>query len=345
MLVAAVTVRPIRFVEKEIPEAPGMSHGCSPKPFLLSFAPGWIAPGRPEPPEYVNVMRAASFRRQRHGTASDVVLNGGAGGPAPPLPGGHREMGRDQTCHLPFNPISGPLCAFWPGRDGVPPGRAGRGRGNRLVKGAMPIIITATSSSPRGAPCGRVLLTTAWISGASRPSGERILLNALPSAGGSPAFPRCGNLVARPAIPATAEDLRHRRPLRQQLWPAPVGGQADRTSPFDFITAGGTPLSRFKLRQGGCFWPITVRRWLRLVRTSPVAGTWPSAGPAARHYETELPDSHDLPPASPISRWRRESVNAGCWSVTPTAPPGPGRQPPVLSLGRSRVWMAISPLW
>jgi len=347
LLVGAVTDQPYTdFVEKEILAPLGMRHSrFALEPFGAgSFAPGLDSAGRPEPQEYVNVYAGGLYSTPSDmGRLAMLFLNGGRLGDRRLLsPEAIAEMGRDQTVTLPFNPITEHYVHFGLGWDGVRQGGLAAVGVTAWYKGGD---ADHYHSYLLVAPDERLAVAVILTNGVEIGSvagvlAERILLHALAERGRIARVPVLRDPVARPAIPASAEDLAAIAGIYASSYGLRrLEAQADRTLTLStFINGHWHPtIEGLKLRQGGCFMAdhrpevayrlvvVAGRRYLALRRPAGLG-----------HYEMELPDSHDLPPGQPLSaRWQARVGKRWLLVSDPySAFLALGRQPPVFSLGQ-----------
>lgn len=344
-LVAEVAGAPyVDFVRKEILEPLGMKRTrFALEPFAPgSFAPGLDRTGRPEPQEYVNVYAGGLFSTPGEvARLAMMFLNEGQ------LEGRRllsvaavAEMGRDQTQGLPFNPITDHPVHFGLGWDGVNQG------------GLAAVGMTAWHKSgdadhyhshliviPKARLAAVVMTTSALsVGGYSSLLAERVLLRALAERGSIPDVPEPRRPAAMPAVPPTDRDL------------AAIAGTYASAYGLRRMTIGPGRTMTLSIYKEGEWKPVVDALSLR------GDGRWISDGCpenayrvvnsggrrylAVRrpfglgHYDAELPDSHELPPAKPLSTRWRSRIGRRWLAVTDpySAFLALGRQPPLFSL-------------
>jgi CubicO group peptidase (beta-lactamase class C family) len=346
LLVAAVTgQRYTDFVKKEIMEPLGMDHSrFALEPFESgSFAPGLDSAGRAEPQEYINVYASGLFSTPSDlGRLAMMFLNVGRLGARQILSAeAIAEMGRDQTRNLSFDPINNHYVHFGLGWDGCRQGglaavgvRAWYKAGDADHYHSYFIV----------APDERLAIAVCLTNGVDMGSAaailaERILLNALAERGSIEGVPEPLGSIAEP-VPAKGEDVAAVAGVYVSSYgPRRLDVRADNTLTLSFFTSGQWKvfIEGMKLRQDGFFIAdnhpevayrlVTVagRRYLAARRRGGIG-----------HYEMEFPDSHDLPPAGPLSaKWQARVGHRWLLVNDPySAFLALGRQRPLFRLGQ-----------
>lgn len=347
LLIAAVTGKPYtEFVEQAILRPLGMHHSrFALTPFDSgSYAPGLDRAGRPEPQEYVNVYASGLFSTPSDmGRLAMLFLNGGRLGDRCLLsPEAVAEMGRDQTIHLPLNPITDHYVHFGLGWDGVRQG------------GLAAVGVTAWYKAGDAdhyhsyfivAPDERLAVAVILTNGSDVASvagvlAERVLLHALAERGSIPSVPAPLIPVTLPAVPASNEELAAIAGIYASSYGLRrLDVQADGTLTLsNFVyDQWNSSIQGLTLRQNGCFVAdqcpevayrlvaLAGRRYLAVRRRGGLG-----------HYDVELPDSHDLPPRPPLSvKWQARAGQRWLMVSDPySAFLALGRQTPVFRLAR-----------
>jgi len=315
VVVAAVTGHAYtEFVAKEILEPLGMHHSrFALAPFESgSFATGLDAEGRSEPQEYVNTYAGGLFS-----TAGDMArlammfLNSGRLGDRRILSTeAIAEMGRDQTLHLPFNPITGHPVHFGLGWDGVRQGGLDAVEVTAWYKaGDADHYHSFFVVAPDERLAVAVLLTNGvGIGSVAGLLAERILLNALAERGTIAKVPSPWKAIAPPAVPASAEELAAVSGIYASSYcPCRLAPQPDGTLTLSHFVSGQWHHSTegLRLRQNGRLvaddHPETAYRLVVAAGRRYLAARRPWG---LGHYDMELPDSHDLPPQTLSARWQ-----------------------------------------
>jgi CubicO group peptidase (beta-lactamase class C family) len=329
------------FVNTEILEPLGMSHSR----FALerfdsgTFAPTLDGEGRPEPQEYVNVYAGGLFSTPSDmGRLAMMFLNGGRLGDRHLLSTeAVAEMGRDQTVNLPLNPITDHYVHFGLGWDGVREGGLAAVGVASWYKGGD---ADHYHSYFIVAPEERLAVVVMITNGFPNALAERILLNALAERGSIARVPAPVEPVALPEILASDENLAAIAGIYASAYcPRRLEAQADRTLTLStFMNGQWQPsIEGLKLRQDGRFvadaHPETAYRSVVAAGRRYLAVRRPNG---FGHYETELPDSHDLPPGKPLSaRWQARIGRRWLMVNHPySAFLALGREPPLFSLGQ-----------
>ncbi|MBI5583214.1 MAG: beta-lactamase family protein [Deltaproteobacteria bacterium] len=345
LLVSAVTGQCFTdFVKKEILEPLGMDHSCfALEPFQPgSLATGLDSAGRPDPQEYINVYASGLFSTPSDmGRFAMMLLNGGCLGNRRILTTeAVAEMGRDQTLDLPFNPITGHFAHFGLGWDGVREGGLAAVGVKAWYKcGDADHYHSCLIVAPDEQLAAVVILVNGVEMGSVAPIlAERIMLQALAERESITHVPAPLKSIAEPAT-AKDEDLASIAGIYASSYgPRRLDVQADRTLTLSIFTKGQWRpfIEGLKMRWDGFFiadnHPEVAYRMVRAGgRRYLVARRRSGLG----HYEMELPDSHDMPTARPLSaKWQARLGQR--WLIVNdlySAFLALGRQKPLFSLG------------
>jgi CubicO group peptidase (beta-lactamase class C family) len=345
LLVAAITgQRYIDFVKKEILDPLSMDHSrFALEPFEPgSLATGLDSAGQQEPQEYINVYASGLFSTPSDmGRFAMMLLNGGCLGNRRILSAeAVAEMGRDQTLDLPFNPITDHFLHFGLGWDGIRQGGLAAAGVRAWYKcGDADHYHSCLIVAPDEQLAAAVIVANGVNMGSVAPIlAERILLNVLSERGSITHIPAPLESIAAPA-PAKDEELAAIAGIYASSYgPRRLDVQADRTLTLSIFANGQWRpfIDGLKLRRDGFFiadnHPEAGYRMVRAVgRRYLVARRRSGLG----HYEMELPDSHDMPTARPLSaKWQARVGKR--WLIVNdlySAFLALGRQKPVFSLG------------
>lgn len=314
LLVAAAAGKPYaEFVAAEVLAPLGMAKS---RFGLEALAPGSFAPaldgaGRPLPQEHLNAYAASGLwaAPAELGRLAMMLLNGGS------LEGRRllseravAEMGKDQTAHLPLNPITAHGYHFGLGWDGVRQGGLSAAFVTAWHAGGASAFY---GSALLAAPDERLAVVVCRADG-DAPAGvlaEGILLEALAECGSIVEVPAPLQPAPAPAARSSDAELAAASGIyagRDGLWR--LSAQADRTLVLSRLAGGqwAPVLPGLQERQDSRY--VAAAQPGLSFRCAQVGGRRYLAArqPAGNgHYAEELPLGHDLPAAPPLSaRWQ-----------------------------------------